>query len=94
MTLSHVVIWRHLVVFRAVPALAARIQAAGLSVKEFALATVEIEEALGRDPHGLGESRPDWSRIYHMYPVTVYYEVHDEPNVVFIHRLVYHAHRP
>ena len=94
MTLSHAVLWRHMVTLRDVPALAARIEAAGLSVKEFAVATVKIEHDLGRDLHGFGESRPDWLRIHHRYPVTVYYEVHDEPNVVFVHRLVYHAHRP
>ena len=93
MTVSHIVLWKHTIVLRQAPAPAARLRAEGRSVVEFAAATDRVEHDLGRDPDELGESRPDWLRIHHRYPVTVDYEVHGEPNVVFIHRLVYHARR-
>ena len=101
MTVRYAVLWRYVVTHRGVPALAARVRAVGVSAAGFARATERIEADLAADPDGFGESRPDWLRVHHVYPVTVYYypvtvyyEVHENPSVVFVHRLVLHAGYP
>lgn len=57
---------------------------------ELERATDEINRALAKDPHAVGESRDDSERVLIVDPLTVRYEVFDATRVVIIYRMVYH----
>lgn len=48
-----------------------------------------IAVRLAHNPDAEGESRPDDTRVYHDYPLTVTYEVHPEELVVVVVRAHY-----
>jgi hypothetical protein len=48
-----------------------------------------IEEILAVEPNGVGESRPNFERIFSDSPLTVRYAVHDDERMIYVLDVTY-----